>query len=341
MSAVKPTTILFVLLTGLSLSARADSECAPLLASSSQSRELSTTQKFHAYMVDLLEGGELGFDVLADFSKNLNEGILANPVTEKVALLNWELHFHRSLLQEYVDSGELDVEELGGWALERLEKMERTRSRQESVSEEIKKINIDVTSRGFWEQVTDRYLKYIPIGEKISGTGGMEAIHFAVKYAPLETLKKFIDIHRKDLNVNAQDNDEMTPLMHAFNKGNSDVVSALVNAGADVNAQNRNGMTPLMHTANEGNSDVVSALIDAGADVNAQNRHGKTPLMYAAESGNPDVVSALVNAGADVNAQNKYGRSSLMYAAESRNSDAVRILKKAGAKKYLDSQRFF
>ena len=61
MSAVKPTTILFVLLTGLSLSAWADSECAHLLAPSFQSRELSTEQKFRAYMVDLLEGGELGF----------------------------------------------------------------------------------------------------------------------------------------------------------------------------------------------------------------------------------------------------------------------------------------
>ena len=81
--------------------------------------------------------------MFADFSKNLNEGILANPVTEEVALLNWELHFHRSLLQEYVDSGELDVEGLSVWALERLEKMKGNRARQEFVEEKTRDISIE------------------------------------------------------------------------------------------------------------------------------------------------------------------------------------------------------
>ena len=375
MGAAKPTTILFVLLTGLSLTARAaDSGCARLLAPSFQSRELSTDQKFRAYMEDLLEGGELGFDVFADFSKNLNEGILANPVTEEVALLNWELHFHKSLLQEYVDSGELDVEELGKWALERLEKMERDRSGQETVSEEVKEVlDIDdVISREFWEQVSDRYLKYIPVGEKISGTGGMEAIHFAVKYAPLETLKKFVDIHRKDLNVNAETNGGWTPLMYAIESGgpdavnvlvkagadvnaenkhgktslifaawnrNPDAVNVLVKAGADVNAENKYGKTSLMYAAESGSADAVRALVKAGATVNAQNRHGDTPLMYAAKNGSPGTVSALVNAGADVNAQNRYGDTPLMYAVWNGNTDAVNALVDAGAAVNAENKR--
>ena len=124
-------------------SLRAESECAQLLASSFQGRELSTDQKFRAYMVDLLEGGELGFDVFADFSRNLNEGVLANPVTEAVALRNYELEVHRSLLQEYVDSGELDVEELRVWALERLAKMKGNRARREVVHEETRDLTIE------------------------------------------------------------------------------------------------------------------------------------------------------------------------------------------------------
>ena len=231
MSAVKPTTILFVLLTGLSLSARTNSDCASLLASSSQSRELSTDQKFRAYMENLLEEAVLGYDELKSFAESLNKGILANLVTKEVGLRNYEADVHRGSLQEYVDSGELDVEELGVWALVRLEKMERDRSRQEVVSEETKEIpDFDVTSRAFWEQVTGRYLKYISIGEKISGSGGMEAIHFAAKYAPPETLKKFVDIHQKDLNANAQDNNGWSPLMYAAKKGGSpDSVRTLVN----------------------------------------------------------------------------------------------------------------
>ena len=122
---------------------RAESECAQLLASSFQSRELSATDKFRAYMVDLLEGGEMGFEQLADFSKNLNEGVLANPVTEDVALRNYELEVHRSLLQEYVNSGELDVEQLRVWALERLAKMKGNRARREVVHEETRGLTIE------------------------------------------------------------------------------------------------------------------------------------------------------------------------------------------------------
>ena len=313
-------------------SLRAESECAQLLASSFQGRELSTDQKFRAYMEDLLEGGEMGFEQLADFSRNLNEGVLANPVTEDVALRNYELEVHRSLLQEYVDSGELDIEEIGKWALARLEKMGGDRSKQEGVSEEIKEIaNIDVTSRAFWKQVTDRYLKYIPIGEKISGAGGMKAIHFAVRHAPLETLKKFIDIHQKDLNIDAEDEHGKTPLIFAVDSRNSDVVSTLVNAGADANAKDDNGWSPLIYTAWRGNPDSANALVKVGADANAQDNDGWTPLMYAARSGNLDVVSALVNAGAEVNAQDNDGWTPLMYAASKGNLDVASALVNAGA----------
>ena len=376
MRAIKPTAILFVLLTGLSFPARtADSDCARLLAPSFQSRELSTTQKFRAYMEDLLEEAVLGYDELNSFTKALEEGVPANPMTKEVGLRNYKADVHRGSLQEYVDSGELDVKELGVWASERLKKMERDRSGQERVSEEIKEIpNFDVTSRTFWEQVTDRYLKYIPVGEKISGSGEMEAIHFAAQYAPPETLKKFVDIHRKDLNVNAKDNYGKTPLMFAAKSRNPETVSALVNAGADVNAKDNYGKTPLMYAAESGNLDAVNALVDAGADVNpednigwtplihaawsgstenvnalvkagadvnVQDNVGATPLMHAADKGSLDAVEALVNAGAVVNAQDTYGKTPLIYAVDRGNPDVVNILKKAGAKKVTWFNQWF
>ena len=333
MSEIKPTAILFVLLTGLSLSARANSDCALLLASSFQSGEPSTTRKFRAYMENLLEEAVLGYGELKNFSKSLDKGILANPVTEEVGLRNYEADVHRSSLQNYVDSGALDVGELGKWASERLAKMERDRSGQETVSEEIREVpDIDVTSRAFWEQVTDRYLKYIPVGEKISGENGMEAIHFAAQYAPLETLKKFIDIHQKDLNVNAKDNSGWTSLMFAARNGNIDAINALVdNTGADVNARDNNGRTPLMYAAKSGNPDSVRTLVKAGSDIDAQDNYGLTPLMHAAWNRKLDSINALVNAGADVNARDNYGWTPLMFAAQSGSPDSVRTLVNARA----------
>ena len=285
MSAIKPATILFVLLTGLSLSARAaDSDCARLLAPSFQSREPGTKQRFLAYMENLLEEAVLGYDKLERFSKTLEAGVLANPVTEEVGLRNYEADVHRSSLQEYVDSGELNVGELRVWALERLEKMERDRSRKETVSEEIKEIpDIDVTSRVFWEQVTDRYLKYIPVGEKIPGSGGMEAIHFAAQLAPPETFKKFVDIHQKDLNVNAQDNDGQTALMYAAMYEYLDAIKTLARFSTDL------GRKQIW--------DVIKTLARLGADVNATDNQGKTAWDFAK---NDKTRKTLVEAGADV-----------------------------------------
>ena len=108
MKTIKPTAILLVLLAGLSLSARAaDSGCALLLASSFQSDEPSTTDKFRAYMENLLEEAVLGYGELKNFSQSLDKGILANPVTEEVGLRNYEADVHRGSLQNYVDSGEV------------------------------------------------------------------------------------------------------------------------------------------------------------------------------------------------------------------------------------------
>jgi ankyrin repeat protein len=55
-----------------------------------------------------------------------------------------------------------------------------------------------------------------------------------------------------------------------------------------------------MHAAkNNANPDVVTALVNAGADVNALTYHDYTALRCAMEfNANPDVVTALLNAGA-------------------------------------------
>ena len=342
-SAVKPATIFFVLLTGLSLSARAaDSDCARLLAPSFQSREPGTEQKFRAYMENLLEEAVLGYDELKSFSKTLEEGVLANPVTEEVGLRNYEADVHRSSLQEYVDSGELDVKELGKWALERLEKMERDRSRKETVSEEIKEIvDIDVTSRVFWEQGTDRYLKYIPVGEKIPGSGGKEAIHFAAQLAPPETFKKFVDIHQKDLNVNTQDDNGATPLMYAARSGNPDTIKAIIKAGADVNATDNDGRTALMYAAMYGNADAIETLAGLGAEVNATDKHGSTALMHAAMYGHVDAIETLARLGAEVNATNKYGLTALTYAARNGHLNAIKTLARLGTDVNATTTQYF
>ena len=90
-----------------------------------------------------------------------------------------------------------------------------------------------------------------------------------------------------------------------------EVVTLLLEAGADVNARNAQGGTPLLHAAQgltdpdsrtEGTAGpaIVSALLEAGAEVNVRNNQGAPPLHLAA---------ALLELGADPLADDDLGRT--------------------------------
>ena len=70
----------------------------------------------------------------------------------------------------------------------------------------------------------------------------------------------------------------MTPLMLVAYSGRAPAVTALINAGADVNAQDDDGWTALVHAASGGHAQVVSLLLMAGADPNIRTRDGRSVL---------------------------------------------------------------
>ncbi|MCL1875231.1 MAG: ankyrin repeat domain-containing protein [Synergistaceae bacterium] len=159
-------------------------------------------------------------------------------------------------------------------------------------------------------------------------------------------------------NVNARDEYGRTPIMWAAEwNSNPEVITVLVNAGADVNTHDETEYLPLLSDTDEGQSssssqqilrntplmyaafanptpEVIMTLIKAGADVNVKNTEGYSPIMQAAQSlyPNPEVITALINAGADVNAKNNDGITALMLAAMmDSNTEVMTTLIKAGA----------
>jgi ankyrin repeat protein len=92
------------------------------------------------------------------------------------------------------------------------------------------------------------------------------------------------------------------------------VVELLLKAGADFRAPLANsGFTPLFFAVREGRTEVVRALLKAGADVNDTMQPGKitgkgprkgtSALILAVENGHFDLALALLEAGADPNDQ--------------------------------------
>jgi len=128
--------------------------------------------------------------------------------------------------------------------------------------------------------------------------------------------------------VNAAQGDGMTALHWAARRGDTELVSMLLAAGANVRATTRlGGYTPLLMAAEMGNAGAIDALIGAGADPKAATASGVTPLMLASAAGQAGAVRSLIAHGADVNAaEPTRGETALMFAAANRRAEAIRAL---------------
>ena len=69
-------------------------------------------------------------------------------------------------------------------------------------------------------------------------------------------------------------------MIYALNNSQA-VVQALINQGANVNAQTDAGWTPLMYAARDTSGNIISVLLQAGADPNISNNDGQTAVQIA------------------------------------------------------------
>ena len=56
--------------------------------------------------------------------------------------------------------------------------------------------------------------------------------------------------------------------------GHADIVSILLNSGANPHIADKEGFTPLMSACQNGHEEVVRLLISSGVNINAQNEDG-------------------------------------------------------------------
>ena len=114
--------------------------------------------------------------------------------------------------------------------------------------------------------------------------------------------------------------------------GHADIVTKLIQAGADVNATDPNGRTALTHdTLRSGDDYIEMQLIQPGDDANAEDYGEWTALMSACFRGHEVVVSQLIEAGVNVDAKGEDGNTALMLACYDGYDGIVSKLLKVGA----------
>ena len=98
------------------------------------------------------------------------------------------------------------------------------------------------------------------------------------------------------------------PLHKAARRSNTDILEALVEAGAGIEARNGKGLTVLHSAAYFGSCPAMGALLRLGADVHVPGTvTGCTPLHIACQQVRPDAADLLLRWGADETTVDRYG----------------------------------
>ena len=120
--------------------------------------------------------------------------------------------------------------------------------------------------------------------------------------------------------------------LQKIKEGDTENALHLIQAGVDINVQDENDMTALMIASQDGQTDLVVQLIKSGADVNLQNSWGDTALIYAFQELTDkdrrarvkgrnymkkihECVQMLLQHHAEINIQGKDGDTALMHLA--------------------------
>ena len=104
-----------------------------------------------------------------------------------------------------------------------------------------------------------------------------------------------------------------------------EIVRLLVNSGANVDGTDYQGWTPLHTAARFGHRHIAELLLGSGATVNVWSDRQESPLHLACIGGNLDILRFLVERGSDMTSADEIGRIPLHTASEKGHLDIVRL----------------
>jgi len=137
-------------------------------------------------------------------------------------------------------------------------------------------------------------------------------------------------------NTTGGDGTGETPLFVASRNARLEAGQFLLNHGADIEARNGYNNTALIYAILWGNIECAQMLLERGALIDVRGYNGWTPLHYAAMENKVQFARFLLEHGADVNARDEDGKTPSQMGSHNGHSEIVEFLSAYGAKSVVE-----
>lgn len=131
-----------------------------------------------------------------------------------------------------------------------------------------------------------------------------------------------------------------SPLHQACRSNSFDIVSLLLEHGADVDIDNAYKVTPTMYACKYSSKEVISLLLQHRPNLSKVSHIGSTALSWAVFSGRPDVAELLLRAKADPNQTMPDGSTALHCAILTGSASMVKVLLRHGADPFVRNEAY-
>ncbi|GFU57296.1 hypothetical protein NPIL_316821, partial [Nephila pilipes] len=163
----------------------------------------------------------------------------------------------------------------------------------------------------------------------LADTKNRSSVELAVAHGRVEVVELLLK--EKNVHINDKGNDGFSLLHIAAQAGNLNIVTYLINQGADVNSQNDAGSKPIHIATREGHKDVVEFFIKCRSLNNYIGAFGQSLLHYAVLGGQTEILQLLIDLKFDVNVTDRNDCKPIHVAAISGDKNALEILLQHGA----------
>jgi ankyrin repeat protein len=181
-----------------------------------------------------------------------------------------------------------------------------------------------------WLWIYDQDGRGLSMSTKCPGNPEAVPLYYAAWLGFRDLAEHLIAGHPE--HVNARGGREVTPMHVAAKAGHTDILSLLLENGADLDGRGEFDQTPLHLALWFAKVEAAQWLLDRGADFNARDNTNWTPLHCAVRGKQIQAVRLLLELGTDVNACDFSGETPSHLASERKLHEIVELLSEYGAK---------